>query len=63
MSSFSASARRAMATAYGSLLAQDMAQDTLPVPHDPAPGLPPSPIKEAGVYLTTQYYRILDRFI
>ncbi|RWR06188.1 hypothetical protein [Paenirhodobacter populi] len=67
MSSFSASARRAMATAYGSLLAQaiaqDIAPDSLPVPHDPAPGLPPSPIKEAGVYLTTQYYRILDRFI
>ncbi|MFC3058889.1 hypothetical protein [Paenirhodobacter populi] len=37
MSSFSASARRAMATAYGSLLAQAIAQDSLPMPHDPAP--------------------------
>lgn len=55
----------AMATAYGQLIAramlEGMRQQDLPVPNDPAPGLPPSPIKEAGVYATTQFYRLLDR--
>ncbi|HEY0212414.1 MAG TPA: FAD-binding oxidoreductase, partial [Paenirhodobacter sp.] len=55
----------AMASAYGRLLAATMVAGKsaadLPVPNDPAPGLPPSPIKDIGLYATTQYYRLLDK--
>lgn len=54
----------AMASAYGDLIARAMLtglpQRDLPVPNDPAPGLPPSPVKEIGVVATTQFYRLLD---
>lgn len=55
----------AMASAFGTLMAQAMlegrAQADLPVPNDPAPPLPPGPLKDLGVYATTQFYRLLDR--
>ena len=53
-----------MATAYGHLVARAMAADRsvgdLPVPNGPAPGMPPEPLRGAGVMAVTNLYRLLD---
>ncbi|PWL18342.1 FAD-dependent oxidoreductase [Falsochrobactrum shanghaiense] len=54
----------AMATAYGTLVGQVIAADPgigeLPVPHGPAPSMPPEPLRGMGVMAVTNFYRLLD---
>ncbi|NKW82785.1 hypothetical protein HGG72_25280 [Ochrobactrum pecoris] len=53
-----------MATAYGTLVGQVIAADPgigeLPVPHGPAPSMPPEPLRGMGVIAVTNFYRLLD---